>query len=60
MKADALLRQAPDRVIQRLDPDHRELLVVFDRGLGIDLVPILGDRRIVELQAEEGGRAEAV
>ena len=30
VKADAVLRQALDRVVQRLDPHHGELLVVLD------------------------------
>ena len=50
VEPDAVLRQAPDRVVERLDPDHRELPVVLHRRLGIDHVPVLGDRRIVELQ----------
>ena len=54
MKADALLRQTAQRMVQCLDPHHREFLVVFDRGLGVDLIPILGDCRIVELQDEPG------
>src|SRR5207248_7934399 len=54
MEADAVLRQAADRVVERLDPDHRELLVLLDRRLRIDHVPVLGDRRIVELQGEAG------
>ena len=54
MQADPPLRKTSDRVVERLDPDHREFLVVLDRGLGIDRVPVLGDRRIVELQHEPG------
>ena len=54
MEADAVLRQAADRVVERLDPDHRELLVLFDRRLRIDHVPVLGDCRIIELEDEAG------
>ena len=50
MKPDPLLWQAAQRMIERFDPDHRELLVVFDTGLGIDHVPARRGRRIVELQ----------
>ena len=54
MKADAVLRQAPDGVVERFDPHHREFLVILDRRLGIDHVPVLGDRGIVELQDQPG------
>ena len=54
MEADAVLRQAAERVVERLDPDHRELLVLLDRRLGIDHVPVRGDGRIVELQDQPG------
>ena len=54
MEADAVLRQAAQRVIEGLDPDHREFLVRFDTRLGVHHVPIVGDRRIVELQDEAG------
>ena len=54
MKADALLRQTAQRMVQCFDPHHREFLVVFDRGLGIDHVPARRGRRIVELQDEPG------
>jgi len=33
---------------------NRELLIVGHRGLGVDHVPVLGDRRIIELQDEPG------
>jgi len=39
-------------VIERLHPDHGELSVLVDGGLGIDHVPVLGDGRIVELEHE--------
>ena len=54
METDPLLRQAVDRVVERFDPDHRELLVLFDGRLGIDHVPVLGDSRIIELKDEAG------
>ena len=43
-----------DRVVQRLDPNRREFPIVRDCRLGIDLVPALGDARVVELQDEAG------
>ncbi len=52
MKADAILRQAAQRVVERFDPRHGELAVFFGRRLGIDLIEVLGDRRIVDLQDE--------
>ena len=54
MEADAILRQAAQRVVQRLDLGHGELAVVLGRRLGIDLVEVLGDRRIVDLQHQAG------
>src|SRR6266436_4728197 len=33
---------------------REEYKAILDAGLGVDLVPILGDRRIVELQNEPG------
>ena len=54
MIADALLRQTAQRVIERLDPDHREFLVVVDIGLGVDHVPAGRGRRIVELEDKPG------
>ena len=48
------LRQAADRVVERLDADHREFPVILDRRFGVDHVPVLGDRRIVELQDKPG------
>lgn len=54
VKAYAVLRKVPSRVIQRLDPGHGELLVIVDRRFGVDLVPILGDTRVVELEDESG------
>ena len=47
-------RQAPEGVVERLDPQHGELLVVGDAGLGVDHVPVLGDRRVVDLQDQPG------
>ena len=37
-------------MVQRLDANHGESPVVFHRRLGVHHVPVLGDRRIVELQ----------
>ena len=54
MEADAVLRQAAQRVVQRLDRGIGELAVLLDGRLGIDLVEVLGDRRIVDLQHEAG------
>src|SRR5271170_8422735 len=54
MKTDTLLRQSPDRVVERLDPTCRELSVILDSRLGIDLIPPFGDTRIVELQNDAG------
>ena len=54
MEADAVLRQAAECVIERLDPDHRKLLVVLHRRLGIDHVPSRGGGRVVELQDQPG------
>src|SRR5215472_11235178 len=54
MEADAVLREAAQRMVQRLDPDHDELPVVFDRRLGIYHVPARRGRRIVELEDEPG------
>ena len=54
MEADAVLRQTLDRVVQRLDPDHGELAISLHGRRRIDLVPVLGDRRIVELQHQPG------
>ena len=42
--------QAADRVVERLDPHPGEAPVVLDARLRDDLVPVLGDRRVVELQ----------
>ena len=52
VKADAVLGQAADGVVERLDADHREPPVVLDGGLRIHHVPVLGDGRIVELEDE--------
>src|SRR5438094_1836529 len=52
MKPDPVFREPLDRVVERLNADHRELLVVGHRGLRVDHVPVLGDRRIIELQHE--------
>ena len=46
--------KSSDGVIERFDPHHGEFFVILDRRLGIDHVPILGDRRIVELQDQSG------
>ena len=42
--------QAADRVVERLDTLPGEPPVVLDAGRRVDLVPVLGDRRVVELQ----------
>ena len=47
-------RQALDRMVEGLDPQHGEALIGFEAGLGHDLVPILGDAGIVELEDEAG------
>jgi hypothetical protein len=44
MEADAILRQAAQRMVQRFDLGHGELAIVLGRRLRIDLVEILGDR----------------
>ncbi len=49
VQTDLLLRQARDRLVDRVDADLREREVVLDRGLRVDLIPVLGERRIVEL-----------
>ena len=54
MEADAVGRQSANGVIEGLDADHGELLVVLDARLWIDHVPVLGDRRIVELKDQAG------
>jgi len=54
MKTDSVLGQAAQRVVERLDPDHREFLVGRDARLGVHHVPIVGDCRIVELQDKAG------
>jgi hypothetical protein len=41
-------------MVQRLDLGHGELAVFLGGRLGIDLVEVLGDRRIVDLQHEPG------
>ncbi len=52
MKADPLGRQAAQRVVERLDPHHDELLVVGEVRLGGDHVPAGRGRRVVELEDE--------
>ena len=52
MKPDAVRRQVADRVVQRLDAEHGELLIIVQGGLGFDHVPVLGERRVVKLQDE--------
>jgi hypothetical protein len=54
MKADAVLRQTLDRVVDRLHPDHRELPIVLDSRRRVDHVEVLGDARVVELEDEAG------
>ena len=54
MEADAILRQAAQRMVQRLDLGHGELAILLGGRLGIDLVEVLGDRRIVDLQDQAG------
>ena len=54
MQPDALGRQAADRMVQGVDPGRRELLVIGDARLGVDLVPALGEARVVELQHDSG------
>ena len=54
METDALTRKSTDGVVQRLDPHHRELLVFLDARRRVDLVPVLGDTRVIELQDEPG------
>ena len=41
-------------LIERLDANHRELVVLLDRRLRHDGVPVVGDRRIVDLQDDAG------
>jgi hypothetical protein len=52
VQAHLLLGKPGDGVVDRVDADLRERLVVGDRGLGADLVEVLGERRVVELQDE--------
>src|ERR1700733_4450575 len=39
VETDAIMGQTLDRVVERLDADHRELLVLLHRRLGVDHVP---------------------
>jgi hypothetical protein len=50
MEPDAIARQPADRMIERRDLHRCEFPVVLHGGLGIDHVPVRGERRIVELQ----------
>jgi hypothetical protein len=50
MIADTLGRQTAKRMIQRLDPHHREFLVLINRRLGRDHVPARRGRGVVELE----------
>ncbi len=50
VEADPLGGQATDRVVKRFDPLPGEAPVVLHARCRVDLVPVLGDRRVVELQ----------
>ena len=52
VETDPVPRQSPQRVIERLHADHRELPVRARRGRRVDHVPVLGDGGIVELEDE--------
>src|SRR5690606_31529177 len=52
--ANLLLRDALERMVDSVDADLGEVAVVLDRRLGNDLVPVLGDGRIVDLDDEPG------
>ncbi len=54
VKPDLLLGQVAQCVIQRLHPNPGEVAVVLDRGFRIDLVPVLGNGRIVDLHDQAG------
>ena len=54
MEAHLFLRDALERVVEGLDALAGEGEVVLDRGLGVDLVPVLGDRGVVDLHDEPG------
>ncbi len=54
VEPDAVPGQTGDRVVERLDPGHREPLVLLDAGGGIDLVPVLRDARVVKLEYQPG------
>ena len=49
MEPDAIPRQTLDRGVQCLNALHGEFAVGLDGRFGVDLVPVLRDRRIVEL-----------
>jgi hypothetical protein len=54
VESDLLLGQATEGVVESVDPDLGERAVVRDARLGVDLVPVLGDRRVVDLQGHPG------
>ena len=52
VQADLFLRQTLDGLVDRIDAELREGVIVRDARLRLDLVPVLGKRRVVELQDE--------
>ena len=49
VQADELLGESLDCFVDRIDADLSERKVVLDRGLGVDLVPVLSERGIINL-----------
>ena len=54
VKADAVLRQTAQRMIERLHARALEFLELSERRLGIDHVPVVGQAGIVDLQNDSG------
>ena len=54
MQPDLLLRKVAERPVGGLDPELDELQVVLEAGLRVDLVPALGQRRVIELNGQPG------
>ena len=50
VEPDAVPRQAPESVVESFHLHCREFLVLLDRRLGINHVPLGGERRVVELE----------
>ena len=49
-----LARQALDCAVDRVDAQLNEVEVVAHRGFGVDLIPALAQRRVIDLQHEAG------